>query len=652
MTSDTASDDQVPDYRQLHDWLIPILDAINDAVVFVSRGREFLMVNRRALEFLGLADSETFSQWSYDERRAYCQGHLDNPHVLEALLPVMDDDFTAEASGEIKLNGSAPRTLFWSYGPVFGADGTLLGRLHVATDVTEERQAQQNLHDLIGVLGCEFRSALMPVVNLLPSILEDDENRLSEKTRAHLRYIYSSLEWMDRIFRSILVLAQTARGELRLLPGPVAVGETLNAVMATLRPQLEGRSQEVSIHLPDDLPPFYADHDRFQRMLSMLMLDAITSSDHAAVIEIEAFETSSPSSLGTSVPLYDGMAWGIVRITLLDSGEPPGPQRRPDAGRNMYGDELHVDVGLGVSTADAFARLHGGGVWVDDQPGKNRSFLLGLPLAGARRHISTSERKAPLILLAIPSAHRFRDLQKYLRGAGYEVITRGTVAGASRTIQAHRPALILATGNLPAGGKMSLDEFVQEAEHDGITVLRVAIMRHSDGSLLFSLSPNATLGQDVAQMFAHFNITIFLRLLSQALNHITARILVVDDHDHLSPDDLSMLRRRYHSVWAAQSTDQAIEMARALLPNLIVTAIDHPGIDTNAMLNDLRDDPRTDWIPVMGLSRLLPPVWPPDLLEVVTHPLDADKLLSAIDRSLGSYPSAPEGEESASPPPD
>lgn len=647
-----SPDERVRWLRQRYDMLLPVLDVITDAVVFISSDREFLAINQRALELLGLPDSEAFSQWDYDERRAYCQGLLGNPDTLGALLPSLDADFTAEASGEITLKGPVPRAVYWFYRPIYGIDGTLLGRVHVASDVTEARQAQQALHDLIGVIGHEFRAALTPVMRLLPPILEDKESQFGEKTRERLLHIQSDLEWISWIFRGVLILAQTAHGELRLRPGPIDVHETLNAMIPALSPRLAVRSLEISINLPDDLPTFHADVDRFYRMLYMLMVNAIMNSEHGARISVEAFETSSPSSLGETVPLYDGVAWGILKITIPGSSGSSRPRRRPAARPKAYRNVGNGEIGLGVYTANAFAQLHGGGVWTETRPGGGLSLLLGLPLTGGDRYIAAAEREAPFVMLAIPNAHKFRDLRNHLQEAGYEVISAGSVAHALRIIQKQPPALVLMTRDLPEGGRTSPDKFIQQVERDGVIVLELAIMRRSDGNLLFSLSPNATIERDVAPAIAHFTIMGLLWLLSEALNRATTRILVVESRQHLSPEHWKALRSRYHTVWAAQSTEQAIAMGRSLLPNLIVAAIDQPDIDCNAIVDDLRSDPRTDWIPMIGLSREPSSAPPPGLEEIITHPFHADTLLWAIDRSLASYPSEAEEDESASLPPD
>jgi DNA-binding response OmpR family regulator len=297
-----------------------------------------------------------------------------------------------------------------------------------------------------------------------------------------------------------------------------------------------------------------------------------------------------------------------------------------------------MSEGLGIYLANAFARLHGGCIWVDDQAGPNRSFLLGLPLAGVWRRILKSERKAPLVILAVPGANRYRDLQGHLRDAGYEVITAGNLAAVSNIMQAYNPALIIMTNDLPARGAASLDNILHQAKGKGISVLQLAIMRDGGSRLLFSLAPDARLKQDVSPLFLHFNVVMLLRLLSEALNPLMTRILVVDDYSHISSENWQALRRHYHSVWIAQSTDQAIDMARSLLPNLIVAAIDHSEIDYTAIPANLRREARTDWIPMIGLCCTPLATLPPDLEDVVVCPVDNEVLLAAIDRSLRSYP--------------
>ena len=78
------------------------------------------------------------------------------------------------------------------------------------------------------------------------------------------------------------------------------------------------------------------------------------------------------------------------------------------------------------------------------------------------------------------------------------------------------------------------------------------------------------------------------------------RILVVDDNADMR-DYLCQLLRQW-DVTTASDGISALEEARAITPNLIVTDVMMPRLDGFGLLHELRRDPRTDAIPVLMLS--------------------------------------------------
>lgn len=642
-----GSDERIRQLGSQYDLLLPILDAVNDAIVLVSPDRRVLLANQRVLEFLDIPESENYAEWSHDRRLVHFLDRLKDPNVFEALLPSLEIDFEMETGGEIELMGPPLRIFSWFCKPVYEIDGALLGRLYMASDVTRERQTQKDHHDLIGMIGKELRGVLNPLMGFLSVVMKDSANQLSEKTRKHLRYVQYNFDQAIWLLRGIIDLERIYQGEMRLHPSPIVVGDVMNAMVTHLMPQMKDLSLTPSLNLPEDLPSFQADLDRFRRMVYPLLLNAITCAPHGTTIDIEAFETSMPSAFGPDASLNDGTAWGIVCITSRDKEDALLLREHPP---KKYGARKSGPQTLGMHLANAFARLHGGSAWVNDSIDGRISFFLGLPLAGVWRRIAQTERKAPLVMLAIPSANRYRDLRGDLQNAGYEVVTAGNVVAALRMAQTRPPALIILTRNLPERGNISVDEFGQQAKEAGISVLQLSIIMGSDGNLLFSFSPSAGFKQDIAPVFRPFNVMVLLRLLSESLNRVLTRILIVDDYQRVLPDDWQFLRRHYHSVWNAQATDQAIDMAYSLLPNLIVVAIDSSNIDYSAIVDNLRSDPRTDWIPFIGMSRIPPHTLPHGLEEVISHPIHGDTLLSAIDRWLQYYPERSADDEP--PPPD
>ncbi len=164
-------------------------------------------------------------------------------------------------------------------------------------------------------------------------------------------------------------ILQDARGYLRMQePRRLAaerldLGELIGAAVEGLRRQWENNGQRVELNLPG--PITVMGNPSLREVFTNLLSNAIEHSPHGAVIEVVV------------------NAGGLTRIEVRDRG--PGIPR-PDRERIFRRFE-HLGrrgVGLGLSIVKTIVELHGGTVWVEDNPGGGSIFALELPTAMRR----------------------------------------------------------------------------------------------------------------------------------------------------------------------------------------------------------------------------------------------------------------------------
>ncbi|NPC57813.1 response regulator [Caenimonas soli] len=85
---------------------------------------------------------------------------------------------------------------------------------------------------------------------------------------------------------------------------------------------------------------------------------------------------------------------------------------------------------------------------------------------------------------------------------------------------------------------------------------------------------------------------------------MTAHVLVVEDTAANMRLISMLLRKAGHEVLQAVNADEAIALARAHLPDLILMDIQLPGTDGLAATRILKDDESTRRIPVVALTAL------------------------------------------------
>ncbi|MDY7023729.1 MAG: response regulator transcription factor [Cyanobacteriota bacterium] len=82
----------------------------------------------------------------------------------------------------------------------------------------------------------------------------------------------------------------------------------------------------------------------------------------------------------------------------------------------------------------------------------------------------------------------------------------------------------------------------------------------------------------------------------------TRRLMLVDDDPNLVLLVRDYLEFRGYEVSTAENGVKALELLESQLPDLIICDIMMPEMDGYTLVKHIREDPRTDWIPVLFLS--------------------------------------------------
>ncbi|MFN3315031.1 MAG: response regulator, partial [Hyphomonas sp.] len=85
---------------------------------------------------------------------------------------------------------------------------------------------------------------------------------------------------------------------------------------------------------------------------------------------------------------------------------------------------------------------------------------------------------------------------------------------------------------------------------------------------------------------------------------MSARILIVDDIEANRRLLQAKLEAQYYTVLLAENGPQALQVARAELPEIILLDVMMPGMDGYEVCRRLKADPATSFIPVVMVTAL------------------------------------------------
>ena len=123
----------------------------------------------------------------------------------------------------------------------------------------------------------------------------------------------------------------------------------------------------IDVRIPESLPPAAFDGEMIEKVLRLLLDNAVKYSPPASPIAVSAEFT------GTEI---------IISVADRGWGVPLGEQDRIFE-RHFRGSATGPDVpgtGLGLPSAKCILEAHGGGIWVTSVPGAGSIFSISLPV--------------------------------------------------------------------------------------------------------------------------------------------------------------------------------------------------------------------------------------------------------------------------------
>jgi len=159
----------------------------------------------------------------------------------------------------------------------------------------------------------------------------------------------------------------------RLAAERLDLGTLIDAAVEGLRRQWEHKGQRLEVILPG--PITVMGNPSLREVFINLLSNAMEHSPFGAAIEVVV------------------IAGGLTRIEIRDRGPGIPTQERERIFRRFERLGTGAGVGLGLSIVKTIVELHGGKVWVEDNPGGGSIFALELPTAMRRSADRSSEMR-------------------------------------------------------------------------------------------------------------------------------------------------------------------------------------------------------------------------------------------------------------------
>jgi PAS domain S-box-containing protein len=288
--------------------------------------------------------------------------------------------------------------------PVRDTDGTVLGASHVARDITERKQFEQQLRQsqrleslgvLSGGIAHDFNNLLTGILGNASIATEIIPS--SSPAQEFLREIVKAGQRLSDLTRQLL--AYSGRGALSM--AEINLSDLVKEISTLIQSSIP-KNVQIRMQLEDQLPLAHADPSQIQQIVMNLIIngaEGVPEGTFGSVLVSTGAQTVDDAYIKTTSSAADLQPGPYVYLEVSDTGAGMDPETQSRIFDPFFTTKVK-GRGLGLAAVLGIIHSHKGAIKLYSQPGKGSTFKVLLPAAA---HVP----------LSAPSTHRTD-----LRGAG------------------------------------------------------------------------------------------------------------------------------------------------------------------------------------------------------------------------------------------
>lgn len=559
-----------------------LLNAVGEAICGLDLAGNVTFANPMAARLTGWAGPELIGKRLHDLVHAQSAGCVAGTCPLQRAL--QNRQRCQQEDTFLRRDGAAIPVEFIS-SAILGPSGEQTGTVLAFRDISERREIARLKDEFVAVVSHELRTPLTSIRGALGLLTSGHLGTLPEKGRQMLQIASSNADRLVHLINDILDLERIDSAQTALDLRTCDMDVLLQQCADLLKPM----AQRVNVLVQVESPaiPFMADVDRLQRAISNLLSNAIKFSPPESVVTLAAGERDNAIWIdvrdqGRGIPV-EHLERIFERFHQVDKSD----------SRDKGG------TGLGLPICRKIVEQHGGRIWAESSVGLGSTFHIVLPKSPksgeAAMPVEPAIDARPMAPMLVCSEHpdQREAVAQQMTRAGYRVLMAATIDEALRHAEQERPGALLM--GLPIRGQQAWSDIAQVRDH----------ARLKDVPILVLGLPS---GQDDHRADSGRG----MRLPQDAASHSSApageptsrvcRILLIEDDRDQAEVLIEMFQQRHIETVHARSGREAIAMARAVRPDLMVLDVGLPEGDGFYVIRGLRQDAGLRTVPLVVYS--------------------------------------------------
>jgi len=343
-----------------------ILESVADGVMVSDQSGEIILFNAAAEGVLNLRREQVLGRPASELSGLYgpgAQNWEDIFHEWQGDPRAYAGQFLSE---QIELD---ERVVQVHVSPVLHGNEHL-GLVSVFRDITREVMADRVKSEFVARVSHELRTPMTSIKGYADLLLLGAAGEITPEQRRFLETVKSNADRLSLLVNDLLDISRIEQGQIELDMQEIDLSHLVEGVLATFveRREEEGRSIDLRLEIPDEMPAIQADQERMVQILSNLMSNAYSYTHDDGYVLLRV------------MPNADG-----VQIDVEDNGIGIPKEDQARVFERFFRGENHPIVfktagtGLGLSIVQQLVHMHNGDIWFESEVGHGSTFSIRLP---------------------------------------------------------------------------------------------------------------------------------------------------------------------------------------------------------------------------------------------------------------------------------